>query len=614
MGNEAAHAWGTTSRREETIMKINVEPAGQRLSWRLAAVIVVLLTSVQSPVGATTLPVTLPVMSCADLAKVDFSKLEDAPTKINLTVIADSSTQPVPTRQCVLSGYVGQDVQFNVRLPLDNWTGRLVMQGCGGYCGTLITLPISYGASAADGCPRFASGELAVAGHNAGHVGQTNSSRFLASISDGAWAADNPEALVNFFYASNHKVTLAVKAIVAAFYGHPATYSYFDGCSSGGRAALHMAQRYPDDYNGILAGAPTIDNTETNTFLHAWNVRVNRAPDGTSILTADKIPALASAVLAACADNSGMVADPRACHFNPQSLLCNGADSPSCLTPAQVRAASLIYQGAVDERGQLLQPGGMPYGSELAWAGSIALAKGVRYSIDTSSEYAFSYDFPNFMSNFFVTGITNENIKFTSSEFKLMDTLHGVNDPTNPDLGAFARHGGKLLIWQGWADSGSSPFTTLNYYQAVRNEMGAGFASSFMSLYFIPGVYHCAGGPFAATLDMLTPLMNWVEDHAAPGRQVVAYHANAATTSPVTRTRAVFPYPSTSVYTGVGNVNDAANYVQGPPTQGVSDVLQWAGLFHYTPREQLWCDIKGKHTSSKLRCLPLHERDRSEND
>jgi Tannase and feruloyl esterase len=251
-----------------------------------------------------------------------------------------------------------------------------------------------------------------------------------------------------------------VKAIIEAFYGQPARYSYFDGCSSGGRAALHLAQRYPADFDGILAGAPTIDNTATNTFSHAWNVRVNRAADGSSILTADKIPALAQAVLASCADRSGMIQDPHACRFNARSLICAGADHPACLTPAQAHAANPIYQGPVDEGGRRLAPGGMPYGSEPAWVGSIALPKGTVYSVDTSSEYAFSYDFPNFMSNFFVTGITNENIEFTSAQFRLLDALHGLNDPSNPDLSAFANRGGKLIMWQGWADSGTSPFAT----------------------------------------------------------------------------------------------------------------------------------------------------------
>ena len=161
---------------------------------------------------------------------------------------------------------------------------------------------------------------------------------------------------------------------------------------------MQVAQRYPNDYDGILAGSPTIDNTAENTFLHAWNVRVNSRPDGTSILTADKIPALHAAVLAACADNSGMITDPRTCHFDATTIICPGADSPSCLTPAQAQVANVVWRGPVDENGKLLSPGDQPYGTELAWAGSIALAPGVRFSQDTSSEFAFSYDFPNYMA------------------------------------------------------------------------------------------------------------------------------------------------------------------------------------------------------------------------
>jgi feruloyl esterase len=255
--------------------------------------------------------------------------------------------------------------------------------------------------------------------------------------------------------------------------------------------------------------------------------------------------------------------------------------------------ANQLWRGPVDENGTLLSPGDLPYGSELAWAGSVALAPGVVFSQDTSSEFAFSYDFPNYMSNWGITGITNRNIQFTSEEFQRLDTMHGLNDPTNPDLREFAARGGKLLMWEGWQDQGTSPFGTLNYYSAVRELMGAGAASDFMSLYLIPGVYHCAGGPIAATFDFLTPLMSWVEDKQAPGPTVISYRTSGDATSPVTRMRTVFPYPSTSVYDGKGDVNAASSYVQGPPTPGVSDVLNWAGLDHYRPSEQTWCEQVG---------------------
>ena len=365
----------------------------------LALLVGVICGSASSEVNAAALPVVTPVTACTDLLQLDLTGLDGAPTKLDSAVVVAASASN-PTEQCVVTGYVAPKVRFTVRMPTQNWTQRLVMVGCGGYCGELIApTPAPYGvggnSGAAVGCPFLNSGELAIAAHDGGHTGNMDSARFLAAIADGMWAIEDTTALIDFFYSSNHKATIAAKAVMKAFYGQPPTYSYFDGCSSGGRAALHEAQRFPDDYNGILAGSPTIDNTSENTFLHSWNVRVNSNPDGTSILTADKIPALAQAVLMACADNSGMIQDPRTCHFDARKLLCPaGTDTPSCLTAQQANVANLVYQGPVDQTGTLMSPGDQPYGSELAWAGSIALAPGVVSTQDTSSEFAFSYDFP----------------------------------------------------------------------------------------------------------------------------------------------------------------------------------------------------------------------------
>jgi feruloyl esterase len=223
----------------------------------------------------------------------------------------------------------------------------------------------------------------------------------------------------------------------------------------------------------------------------------------------------------------------------------------------------------------------------------MALPKGVKFSPDTSVDFAFSYDFPNFMSNWRQIGLTNANIAFTSDEFRRLDAMHGLNDPTNPDLRAFAARGGKLIIWQGFADSGTSPFGTLNYYDAVKKFMGAEEAAKFLALYMIPGMYHCGGGPAAATLDMLTPLMAWVEDRVPPEQQVVSYHSGQDGSTPVIRSRPVAPYPATMAYSGSGDVNSAASYVAGPPASGVSDALAWTGSKHYLPGEQTSCDRDG---------------------
>ena len=516
--------------------------------------------------NASPLSVVKPIMACGDMLKLDLSYLKEAPAKLDsAAVVTEGASAPY----CLVSGYVAPGVAFQVRLPTETWTQRMVMNGCGGYCGDLLSLPVG-APSASTGCAVAGSGELVVASHDGGHVGATDKGHFLRSIADGAWAVGDPSALVDFFYRSNRKATVAVKAIVAAFYGQPPRFSYFDGCSSGGRAALQVAERYPDDYDGIVAGAPTIDNTDENTFVHGWNVRVNEAPDGASILTADKIPALAKAVLAACADTSGMIQDPRVCHFDATSLVCKGADAPDCLTPDQARAANLIWRGPEDEKGERLAPGGMPYGSELAWAGSMALPRGTKFSPDTSVDYAFSYDFPNYMSSWRRTGVTNANIEFTEEEFRRLDAMHGLNDPTNPDLRAFAAHGGKLIIWQGWADSGTSPFGTLNYYAAAP-ALGAEQVSQ---------VSHPLHDPWDVPLwalwradDAAERLADpadvaWVEDKTERQLSSLSFNTTASERRPdlLPKSRPACRALSRDrlTYSGSGDVNGAASYVAGP--------------------------------------------------
>jgi feruloyl esterase len=211
----------------------------------------------------------------------------------------------------------------------------------------------------------------------------------------------------------------------------------------------------------------------------------------------------------------------------------------------------------------------------------------------TSTDFLFSAYFPKYLSSFnSPTDITNLNLKFDKAEFELVNQLHGLYDPTDPDLRAFAAHGGKLLLWQGWADSGASPRMLLNYYDAMRTNMGATAVSAFVTLYMIPGEYHCAGGPTPVQQDFLTPLIQWREQGVHPHRVVISYEASA-TDPTVVKTRPVFPYPNVARYTGHGSINDAANFVESPPTQRFSDRYVWLGLDHYQPGQQIWCDQHG---------------------
>jgi Tannase and feruloyl esterase len=522
-----------------------------------------------------------PVMECADLLKVDFTSLNDAPTRLNAATVVNQGTAPP---YCSVTGYVASQVNFEVRLPISGWTQRFLMRGPGGY-GGVVNLTFGAG-DAAVGSPRVLSGELAVASHDTGHQLARNKIG-----GDGLWALGNPGAVVDFTYKASHKVTVAAKALIETFYGQPARYSYFTGSSNGGRAGLAEAQRYPDDYDGILSGAPTIDYIATNTFYHSWVIRHNTRPDGHPILTADKIPALAAAVLRACADNSGMIQDPRTCDFDAKALLCKTVDDPSCLTPEQATVANLFYQGPVDEKGNRLTSGLFPYGSELAWIGN--QAQSADQLTSRSGEAGWSDDFPSYMSNFENTGINNRNIRFTEEEFEFFHRFQGLYDPTNPDLRAFSRAGGKLMMWIGWADSGTSPFGALNYYDAVRKFMGAQAAGEFMALYMLPGVYHSAGGPKGANIDFLSALIRWAEDGVRPDKVVVGYRNGPTLDAPVPRMRPVFPYPSIAAYTGQGDVNDAANYVRSQAAQNLNDTYEWLGLKNYRPGQQVSCEQNG---------------------
>src|ERR1700712_5752702 len=198
--------------------------------------------------------------------------------------------------------------------------------------------------------------------------------RAASFFPDGLWALNNPGAVADFAYLGMHKTTLAAKALIKSFYNQDPKFSYYVGCSDGGREGLQEIQRYPNDYDGVVAGAPVIDEVATNTFYHAWNVRVNMNSEGKAILTAAKIPALHQAVLTACGTLAGgqgdMIQDSRACHLDAKTLICPGADAPSCRTAAQADVVNELWYGPVDEHGARLSAGDMPYGSELGWIGS----------------------------------------------------------------------------------------------------------------------------------------------------------------------------------------------------------------------------------------------------
>ncbi|HEX6527222.1 MAG TPA: tannase/feruloyl esterase family alpha/beta hydrolase [Streptosporangiaceae bacterium] len=516
---------------------------------------------------AVTTAAIAPVTGCGQLQAMDFTRLAAAPTEIT----SAAAVTIKGASYCEVKGEQPPELQFDLRLPVSTWTGRYVQEGCGGYCGA-----VSPGAPAvATNCPAVTGNELALATDNEGHVG--------ASGFDALWAAAGPAMRISYAYSSEHDLALAAKAVIAAYYGQGPSYSYFDGCSDGGREAMVEAERYPHDFNGILAGAPEIIASELNGEVQAWNILSNMNAQGHEILTAEKLPALHAAVTKACAGPQGYITDPRACDFSPASIQCPaGQDNDSCLTPAQVAVAVKLYQGPRDARGQSLYPGGEPYGAELAWAG---------WLIDPASDAAWPKDTIDYSAALgmlkYIAFATNPPASFTLTDwtFSLPDyqrltALNGLNDATDPDLSAFARAGGKLIIYHGWADSAISPFGTVQYYSAVVRHSG-GFAASqaFSRLYMIPAQYHCLGGgtPQVAG-DLLTPLMNWAEQGSAPAAQTFSVVNPAGALKAIT----VSPFnPDLSPGSG----------------SGLNSSYPWVGSFR--SGTELWCTVDGMNVSCR---------------
>jgi hypothetical protein len=521
---------------------------------------------------AAQLEIVAPVKSCADIKALDLSRGEAGPARIDSAELVAEGSQQF----CTVKGYVAPAVNFVVRLPTSSWTQRYLQLGCGGYCGgaTLTSGSVDRQSS---GCTAYEDKEMVVASSDLGH---RRSGTFFP---DGVWAVENPGAIVDFAYAGNHKTALAVKAIVRAFYGQAPKFSYFSGCSDGGRQGLEEAQRFPEDFDGIVAGSTTLDVVATNTVWHAWNARVNSGADNMPILTADKIPALARAVRDACAGPDGLIADARACRFDAHALVCKlGQSDASCLTAEQADVVTKIWDGPVDETGEHLFPGGLPRGSELAWIGSmVPAAVDAPLSLATSSDFQWSWDFPDFLSALGeITGVTNQNMKFTRAEFDRLNRLAGLFEPSDPDLSRFAARGGKLIMWHGWADSGSAPLGSLNYFDAVHHAMGNEAAGRTIALYLPPGVYHCSGGPTPARADYLSPLMAWREDGAAPGAVTLSIETSP-TDAAVTKTVILQPHIA----------------------QPDADRTEWVGLAHYKPGQETWCAWKG----AAMACEPKME-------
>lgn len=530
-------------------------------------------------VGAqASLPPVAPVVPCAALRGFD-PKIAEAPTQISEA----RETQVEGKPMCVVKGYVSPQIQFEVRLPTQGWTQRYLQTGCAGLCGTLsVRAPQR-------ACPMLQRGELATASTDMGHQGQ-----------GGTWGASDPQLRVDFAYRGVHATALVAKALIAQFYGQPPRWSYFSGCSEGGREGMMEAQRYPDDFDGIAAGAPAFNFLVQNSLYHAWNARAV-APDSTGpVLLPRDLVVLHAAALAACDSvdglTDGLVATPTGCHFDPSTVECRGAPQTDCLTPAAVAAATAIYSGARSATGQRLVIGGPQPGSELSWAGVFvpqnpqAPSFSAIIASDVLRSLAYWHPLPSTW--------TPAQLRFEPSTLAGLMPMHGLYDATNPNLTAFARRHGKLLMWHGWSDPHISPLNSIAYAQAVTDRLGAA-SRDVLRLFLIPGMYHCGGGDGLASIDPLTPLMAWVEGGTAPD-SLIASRSDADAAAGKGRTIAA--WPATSVLTKGADPDLPASWHEGPPLVVPAKLYAtWAGARLFVPGYEKECGFQGATFSCRPR-------------
>ena len=535
------------------------------------------------------LPYLKPVMDCAAVVNLDFRNATDGKVTMTSAVVVGTGAQPY----CSVTATIAPANTFVMHLPLTGWSQRYVQNGCGGECGSA-----NLGApTQSSTCPVVTDASIATATTDMGHQGQGSPS--------GAWAAGQPQAQIDFAYRGVHATAQVAKALLARFYGRAPAFSYFDGCSDGGREALMAAQRYPTDFNGIIGGALVIDAVTQNTYHHGYNALSNQDANGNYILLAAKLPMLHAAVLAACdaidglAD--GLIDDPRQCHFDPQTIVCpvGQADTSTCLTSAEAGAVQRLHDGPVDANGVHYDHKiAHEWGSELAWSLFIpTTTAGPSGSINfVTSWYRYLGVFNQVLPDW---NVTTANLPLTPAGFWQVEQPAIYLTADDPDLSAFYRAGGKLIIWHGWSDQHVTPQGTLEYYHAMRDTMGADVQDSFVRMYLLPGVYHCGGGEGPDTADLLTPIMNWVETSVAP-TTVVASQLSGTT---VTRTRPLYPYPSVARYNGGGaDANSYTSFHAITPADvtDASDDYDWIGHRLYSHGYQASCIANG----TSLVCTP----------
>jgi hypothetical protein len=485
----------------------------------------------------------LEAQPCTALTDIDFSHLQDAPTRIVAKAIQSEPTLPA---HCEVEGYVSTNIRILMWLPVD-WNGKFIEEGCGGTCGTLNHMVF---------CKEPLRRGYACIVTDMGH--SNNIGAYL-------WAYNNLQGQVDFAFRATHVTALAGKAILKAYYGRAESKAYHVGCSTGGYQGLVAAQRFPWDFDGIVAGAPAQDYSDTYLRM-IWSIGSLRDEEKTPIFDRESISLLHKGVVAKCDMNDGvkdgLIGNPNICKFDPGELSCKRGQNGGCLSQKQVDAARKLYAPPTTSYGQKLGQVAMPKGAELSVLGI----------------YNFETQLPKYLAEWFrYIGFSPaagpdwkiEDFDF-DRDYKRFGVFDSILGATNPDLRKFRDRGGKLILDHGWSDGGASPDASIDYYETVEKIIGDRVKTQdFFRLFMLPGVDHCGGGEGAWEVDYLSYLDDWVSRGRAPDMIIAANPKQAADPdkprfplkpADVNFTRPVFPYPLQAHYKGFGNPNDASNF------------------------------------------------------
>ncbi len=482
-----------------------------------------------------------PAIACPDLRSLTNYEY----SVVSASVIAATDAAP---EHCRVRVFIQPALNIEVKLPTA-WNGRLYMFGNGGWAGESFET----------------RGRLTTAarGLKAGFATASTDTGHSAAVEPGASFALNRQELLDYGFRSLHLTAETAKSMAKAYYGEGPRKSYYEGCSQGGRQGLTLAQRFPSDFDGIIAGAPALFQTGTHLSRAYWMKGMNANP-----FPASKLGLLAQAVYAKCDAKDGLrdglIEDPRRCDFKPASDLprcAAGADNPDCVTPDQIKSLEFIYADVMSQ-GKRFFPG-WPAGPEVAGPNGQSgwIGQEIPGPNGPGAWTSYGYNFLRFVAPAVLGGKADDD---PAQAFRLFDIdsapgrveeLRQIIDANDPDLTAFRRHGGKLLMYFGWADPQFNPLMGVEYYERVQATMGDS-TEDFFRLFMVPGMFHCGGGIGTSQFDVTTPLLNWVEAAKAPTRIEAARILNGE----VVRTRPLCVYPQVARYTGRGSIDEAANF------------------------------------------------------